>query len=106
MLNSGNVQSILQSHFRKLTVTEVAPFEPEDLLYMLSRESVQLEMRRLVFIQSTLGGLGKRLHEVAMPVPPSEDASFPGLRAFKDAVRCRAAALTKMQEIASQDVDL
>lgn len=106
MLNSGNVQSILQSHFRKLTVTEVAPFEPEDLLYMLSRESVQLEMRRLVFIQSTLGGLGKRLHEVAMPVPPSEDASFPGLRAFKDAVRSRAAALTKMQEIASQDVDL
>jgi|SRR5579862_1632123 len=90
ILHERTKRCIVQSHLRIISLTEKAQFDPIALLYALSLTSVQREVRRLVFIQSTLGGLGRRINEIRLPDPRSSQQWGESLTRFKEAVTERA----------------
>lgn len=90
ILNDISAQCVVQSHLRILSLTTLASFSPMALLYALSLPSVQREIRRLVFIQSTLGGLGSRIAEVRLPDPRGSHNWGAPLGKFGNAVEGRA----------------
>lgn len=68
MLTEHNCRCVVQSHFRIIGTPRPDYIDPYELLYALNLPSVRLRIRDLVFIQSTLGTLGKRLLELKIPV--------------------------------------
>jgi type I restriction enzyme M protein len=90
ILHEWNKACVAQSHLKIISLTEKANFSPYALLYSLSLPSVQAEIRRLVFIQSTLGGLGQRIKEIRLPDPHNSGAWNGSLEGFSKAITERA----------------
>ncbi|WP_083931542.1 N-6 DNA methylase [Methyloferula stellata] len=90
ILHEWSVRCIIQSHLRIISISAKAKFSPMALLYSLSLPSVQREIRRLVFIQSTLGGLGRRINEIRIPDPRASSLWGDTLSRFQEAVAERA----------------
>jgi type I restriction enzyme M protein len=59
---------------------------------------VQHQIRNLVFIQSTLGALGKRLYEIRLPLPRSTTEWEKAVAEFKLLIETRAALLARLHE--------
>lgn len=89
ILHEWSMRCVVQSHLRIIS-TESMRFTPFALLYALSMKSVQREIRRLVFIQSTLGGLGKRIKEIRIPDPRNSHAWGEALTRFTHAITERS----------------
>ena len=68
ILTLNNYQCVVQSHIGIVDVREVNTLDPYALLFALNLPFVKKRMRSLVFIQSTLGTLGKRLLELELPM--------------------------------------
>ena len=69
MVTQRNVRSLVQSHIRVVTVRpEAGVLDPFAFMFALTLPSVRLRIRDLVFVQSTLGTLGKRLFELEIPL--------------------------------------
>lgn len=95
ILHDFNYKCIAQSHLRIISVNKNAPFDPFELLYVLSLSSVQRDIRSLVFIQSTLGSLGSRIQEIKVPVPDVRNSEFSALvKSFTEALTVRAKLLS------------
>lgn len=90
ILHDWNKKCVVQSHIKILSLTKKAKFNPYALLYGLSLPSVQSEIRRLVFIQSTLGGLGQRIAEIRLPDPRQSESWSDTLNGFQMAIAKRA----------------
>lgn len=90
ILHEWSTRCIAQSHLRIISLSSKARFNPMALLYALSLPSVQREIRRLVFIQSTLGGLGSRIEEIRIPDPRQSGKWGDILLKFEEAVAERA----------------
>ncbi|MCL2852695.1 MAG: N-6 DNA methylase [Defluviitaleaceae bacterium] len=69
ILNKHNRRCVVQSHIDIISVSSESPVFPYELLYILNLESVQEQIRSLIFIQSTLGTLGSRIKEIRIPIP-------------------------------------
>ncbi|MBN3927536.1 N-6 DNA methylase [Nostoc sp. NMS4] len=106
ILNKWNYCCIVQSHIRIISLTDKAPFEPMALLYVLSLPSVQREIRRLVFIQSTLGSLGKRIQEVKVPNPSFNGQSEERLQQFAIILTKRSELLSQLTQMQDSEVEL
>ena len=92
---------------RIINVTEKAPFTPYELLYALSFSSVQRDIRSLVFIQSTLGVLGKRIYEIKIPLPDKENLFFQNqVEEFKSSLETRAKYLNIITKLDSTNIEL
>jgi type I restriction enzyme M protein len=98
ILNEHNHRCVVQSHLRIITVTRRSPISTIELLYLLNLPMVQHQIRNLVFIQSTLGALGKRLNEVRVPVPKPSRAWLSTIEEFKALVEGRARLLQQLQQ--------
>jgi type I restriction enzyme M protein len=59
---------LYQSHLKKIRVLPGCPFDANYLLYLLSTEIVQRQIRAKTFVQATISTLGERLLEVRLPV--------------------------------------
>lgn len=90
ILHEWSTRCIAQSHLRIISLKPKAQFSGMALLYALSLPSVQREIRRLVFIQSTLGGLGSRINEIRIPDPRQSSHWGETLERFSQAVTERA----------------
>lgn len=86
ILYDWNTTCVVQSHLKIISIMDGENIEPEALLYALSLPEVQNEIRRLVFIQSTLGGLGKRIGQIILPDPRFSDNWGKDYLDFKNAV--------------------
>ncbi|KAB8318832.1 N-6 DNA methylase [Tolypothrix campylonemoides VB511288] len=106
ILNEWNYRCIVQSHLRIISLTNKAPFEPMALLYVLSLPSVQREIRRLVFIQSTLGSLGKRIQEVKVPNPSFHGQWEEAFQHFAYILEKRSELLSKLTQMHGSEVEL
>ncbi|MBU1723041.1 MAG: N-6 DNA methylase [Gammaproteobacteria bacterium] len=107
ILHEFNYKCIAQSHLRIITVEKTAPFNPFELLYLLSLASVQRDIRSLVFIQSTLGSLGSRVREIKIPVPDAQNAEFSTLvESFTEALTARAKLLNVLTSFDEATVEL
>ena len=68
MLTERNVRCVAQSHLRIISALRPETIDPYELLFALNLPSVKLRIRDLVFVQSTLGTLGRRLLELRIPI--------------------------------------
>jgi type I restriction enzyme M protein len=68
LVTGNNYRCIVQSHFRIISCLQPECLGAHELLFALNLPSVRLRIRNLVFVQSTLGTLGKRLLELRVPI--------------------------------------
>ncbi len=106
ILNQFNYQCVVQSHLRIISVSQEAPIQPIELLYLLSLSSVQREIRSLVFIQSTLGSLGKRIKEIKLPLPEKNEAWLSTIAKFSQVIDERAKLLQVLKTFDDYVVEL
>ena len=90
ILHEWTRKAVIQSHLRLISISENSEFSPMALLYSFSLPSVQREIRRLVFIQSTLGGLGSRIKEIRLPDPRYSKGWGEGVERFSEAIITRS----------------
>lgn len=105
ILQEWTTRCVVQSHLRIISLTQIAKFESAALLFSLTLPSVQREIRRLVFIQSTLGGLGSRISEIRLPDPRSSASWGETVQRFGEAITARAHHAVYLQSF-SNEVEL
>jgi len=98
LLNEHNFRCVVQSHIRILSVTRKCPITSLELLYLLSLPMVAHQIRNLVFIQSTLGALGRRLYEIRVPVPKRTSKWLETVEEFGALVNGRAKLLERLEK--------
>ena len=106
ILHEHDCRCVAQSHFRIITTTKSSPVDCFGLLYILSRGEVVNEMRNLVFIQSTLGSIGKRLGELALPIPGRSHEWLDLVAKFRLALERRAQLLQELRESEGEEPEL
>lgn len=102
ILQEWTTRCVVQSHLRIISLTPKAKFDSLALLYGLALPSVQREIRRLVFIQSTLGGLGSRISEIRLPDPRSSASLGEALQGFGEAITARARYSSYLQSFGNE----
>jgi len=106
MVHEGYAKCVVQSHLRIIKVNESAPFDAYGFFLLLnSREAIH-QLRNLVFIQSTLGSLGKRLMELRIPMPSETEAWVERVEAFRESLDSRGASLARLREMTANDLEL
>jgi type I restriction enzyme M protein len=106
ILHSHNFACLVQSHIRILSIPPRSPIAPFELLYLLNLPMVQHQIRNLVFIQSTLGALGKRLYQIHIPLPKRTTEWRKTVSGFQSIIEERANLLMRLWEFESQDYEL
>ena len=106
ILTEYNYKCVVQSHFKIISLSEKAPITPMELLYLLNLKSVQRQIRGLVFIQSTLGSLGKRINEIVIPIPEKNDSWIATIKEFSSIIQERSRLLHKLGQFSSEDSEL
>lgn len=106
ILHDHNCKSVVQSHLRIITLTSSASINSIELLYLLNLPFVQHQMRNLVFIQSTLGVLGKRLYEVKLPIPSGSASWKRTVEDFAEIIEGRARLLKRLIEFEPEPFEL
>ena len=67
-----DVKIIYQSHLYKLRINDQSKLSPYLLLAILSSEPVQKQIKAKRFTQDIIDSLGKRIHELILPIPRSK----------------------------------
>lgn len=106
LLTASNARCIVQSHFRILSITDDRVLGPYGLLFALNLPSVKMQLRNLVFVQSTLGTLGNRLLELEIPVLHGEGPWMHRLTAFKELLHKRDESLAALKKMTVPDYEL
>ena len=106
ILQPQSIKCVVQSHFRIISVAESSPIDCYELLYLFNMPTVLDEMRNLVFIQSTLGAIGKRLEMLQLPVPQRTSEWVAKIKDFREAIEARARLLTKLKEFETPEFEL
>jgi len=106
MLHAHDCRCVVQSHLaiiRALRPDELSPFS---LLFALHLPSVRERLRNLVFIQSTLGTLGRRLRELRLPLLVGRGPWSNAVERFSTSLQRRAEHLDAVKSLLSLDVEL
>lgn len=106
IVTETNYRCVVQSHLRILALAADAGLSPYSLLFALNLPSVKLRIRNLVFIQSTLGTLGKRLFELQIPLLRGSGPWTERLKAFEFMLRKRDRILAQLTKMATTAVEL
>lgn len=106
LLTASNARCIVQSHFRILSITDDQVLDPYELLFALNLPSVKMQLRNLVFVQSTLGTLGNRLLELDIPVLHGDGPWKERLTAFKELLQKRDESLATLKKMTVPDYEL
>lgn len=106
ILHEHSYKCIVQSHIRIISVQPTSPISAIELLYLLNLPMIQHQMRNLVFIQSTLGSLGKRLYEIRVPLPRASVEWKTTIKKFQELIEGRAKLLKQLKEFEHQGYEL
>lgn len=99
ILHEHNVRCVVQSHFRIMTCLHPEVLSPHALLYLFNQPVVQRQLRNLVFIQSTLGTLGKRLLALKLFLYPRDCEHTTAEKRFREIIERRAALLREARQL-------
>lgn len=106
LLTARNTRCIVQSHVRIIRTPHPEQLDPFAVLYALNLPSVRLRVRNLVFVQSTLGTLGKRLLELEIPIF-DEDGPWSGrIERFRLVLLERDRLLADIRSMSGPEYDL
>ncbi len=106
LLSASNARCIVQSHFRVIGVTDDRVLDPCELLFALNLPSVKMQLRNLVFVQSTLGTLGNRLLELEIPVLHGDGPWRDRVASFKNLIQERDESLAMLKKMTVPDYEL
>jgi type I restriction enzyme M protein len=106
LLTASNARCIVQSHFRILSITDDRALDPYELLFALNLPSVKMQLRNLVFVQSTLGTLGNRLLELEIPVLHGDGPWKDRVASFTDLLRKRDESLAVLKRMTAPEYEL
>jgi type I restriction enzyme M protein len=106
MLTENNVKCVVQSHIRVITVKDSKVVSPYELLFALNLPTVKLRLRNLVFVQSTLGTLGRRLLELQVPLLRGVGPWRERVDQFERNLRERDRLLAALRSVQGDDVEL
>lgn len=106
MLTKHNSRCVVQSHFRILGTPHPDQLNSYELLFALNLPSVRLRVRNLVFIQSTLGTLGKRLLELKLPILHGAGPWRGQVDRFRSLLQARDGLLGELAAQSSPDFEL
>ena len=108
ILHNHNSKCIVQSHLKIISLNkDKSKMDPYKFLYLLSMQSVQRDIRSLIFIQSTLGSIGGRIREIKIPIPKKINKTFESkVKNFKNALEIRAENLRKLSKLDAQSIEL
>lgn len=73
MITSLDIKILYQSHLYKFRVLPTAPFDSYLLLALLSSSAVQSQIKSQSFTQDIINSLGKRIEEIIIPFPISDN---------------------------------
>ena len=106
ILSENNYRCIVQSHFKILSLKRPDCLSSFELLYALNLPSVRVRIRDLVFVQSTLGTLGRRLLELEVPILHGIGPWRERVDSFEAVLKKRDALLAMIKEMAGPEVEL
>jgi type I restriction enzyme M protein len=106
MLTPRTVRCVVQSHLRIISVLDPERIDPYELLYALNLPSVKLRIRDLVFVQSTLGTLGRRLFELKIPMLHGDGPWRERVDHFRRVLVQRDELLGELQAVGGTDYEL
>lgn len=106
LLSENNCRCIVQSHFRILGIKKMDLINPYELMFALGLPSVRQRVRDLVFVQSTLGTLGKRILELEIPILHGDGPWRERLDAFTEVLQKRDELLAAMKMMSGPDFEL
>jgi type I restriction enzyme M protein len=106
ILTEANFRCIVQSHLRIISVLKPEVMDPYELLFALNLPSVKLRIRDLVFVQSTLGTLGRRLLELRVPIFHGAGPWRDRIDQFKMTLQQRDRLLGDLRAIGGTDYEL
>lgn len=106
ILHEHNYKCVVQSHFKIISVKKKSPVDAYELLYIMNRPEILEEMRNLVFIQSTLGSIGKRLGDLVLFVPERSPEWKERVDTFKNALQQRATLLMQLKQFETPEPEL
>ena len=106
ILHEHNHKCVVQSHIKIVSVQPTSPLTAIELLYLLNLPMVQHQMRNLVFIQSTLGSLGRRLYGINVPLPHGSKEWRQTIKKFQALIDGRAKLLKQLKEFDHQGYEL
>ncbi|MBD5529747.1 MAG: N-6 DNA methylase, partial [Lachnospiraceae bacterium] len=99
IINKYNIKCVIQSHIDIFSLSEDAPIEPYEFVYLMNLKIVQDQIRNLVFIQSTLGTLGNRIKEIQIPLPIRDEEWIKKIHVFQNNIETRAKILSQLNTI-------
>ena len=106
LITVNNYRCVVQSHFRILSTFDPSSLNCYELLFALNLPSVRLRIRNLVFVQSTLGTLGKRLLELRIPILSGDGPWRDRVDRFKEILLQRDTLLSEISGSSSFEYDL
>lgn len=98
IITKYNKKCLIQSHIEILSLQEEAPYTPFEFLYCLNEDEVQEQIRSVIFIQSTLGTVGNRINEIAIPIPTKDHEWNKKIRAFQNNIEIRSKCLYDLKQ--------
>jgi type I restriction enzyme M protein len=106
LLTTSNARCIVQSHFRIISVLDERVLDSYELLFALNLPSVKMQLRNLVFVQSTLGTLGNRLLELQIPLLHGDGPWKDRIVSFRDLLRKRDESLATLRRMIGAECEL
>jgi type I restriction enzyme M protein len=106
LLTESNHRCVVQSHFRIISVADSSVIDPYELMFALNLSSVKIQLRNLVFIQSTLGTLGNRLLELEIPLLHGKGPWSDRVNSFRELLRKRDESLAVLRKMSGSEPEL
>jgi len=106
IITGNNRRCVVQSHLRILSILQPGMLNPYELLFALSLPSVKLRIRDLVFVQSTLGTLGRRLLELRIPLLHGPGPWQHRVERFARVLQARDELLAEMRTMKGDEYEL
>jgi type I restriction enzyme M protein len=101
MITALDIQSVYQSHIKKIRVLDMAKISPFYLFYLLNTELVQEQITSKTFTQATLSTLGDRIFELVLPVHKDTDMIKKISNEIQDIIKTKARLRKRTKEILS-----
>ncbi|MCI0701663.1 MAG: N-6 DNA methylase [Planctomycetia bacterium] len=106
LLTKSNYRCVVQSHFRIISITDTSVIDPFELMFALTLPSVKMQLRNLVFVQSTLGTLGNRLLELEVPLLHGKGPWTNRVNTFRELLRKRDESLALLRTMTGKEPEL
>ncbi len=90
IITSHDSKAVIQSHIRRIRITDKKKLNPYLLLYLFKLPVVREQIESKRFVQSTIPSLGNRLFEVILPIPKDENTKIDITQKIRNMVNKRA----------------